>query len=151
MNALGIDYGERRIGLAYGDEVGVASPLRAATQPALEERLACIGDVIKERRIDRLVVGYPYNMDGSAGFKAKEVDAFVGLLQKRFGLPVHRVDETLTSVQAGSGMKKKGGRNLANAQKHRATGELDSRAAAIILQDYLDSALGLQPDEPILE
>ncbi|MBA3848716.1 MAG: Holliday junction resolvase RuvX [Opitutus sp.] len=132
MRCLGIDYGAKRIGLAHGDEVGVATPLPAVLEPAGEARWARLGEVIKARRITDLVVGYPYNMDGSAGFKAKEVDAFVTGLRTRFSLPVHLVDETLTSYAAESSIRKKDRRGV------RDSGLIDSRAATIILQDFLD-------------
>lgn len=132
MRCLGIDYGAKRIGLSYGDEVGVATPLPAATEPTLAARWERISTVIRQRRVTDLVVGYPYNMDGSAGFKAKEVDAFVAELKARFGLPVHLVDETLTSHAAEQTIPKKQRRDV------RASGLVDSRAATIILQDFLD-------------
>ena len=91
-----------------------------------------MGEVIRQRRITDLVVGYPYNMDGSAGFKAKEVDAFAARLKGLFGLPVHLVDETLTSSEAESTIAKKDRRGL------RDSGLVDSRAACLILQDFLD-------------
>lgn len=132
MRCLGIDYGAKRIGLAYGDEIGVATPMAAVLEPAGDARWAKLGEAIKARRITDLVVGYPYNMDGSVGFKAKEVDAFVAELKTRFGLPVHLVDETLTSYAAESSIKKKDRRGV------RDSGLIDSRAATIILQDFLD-------------
>lgn len=139
MRLLGIDYGAKRIGLAHGEDVGVAAPLPAVTESEPAARWAKIGEVLKARRIDECVVGYPYNMDGSVGFKAKEVDAFVAELKARFGLPVHLVDETLTSYAAESSIKKKDRRAV------RESGLIDSRAAAIILQDFLD-----QRNPPIL-
>jgi len=132
MRCLGIDYGAKRIGLSYGDEVGVATPLPAATEPTPAARWERIATVIRQRRVTDLVVGYPYSMDGTAGFKAKEVDAFVAELKARFGLPVHLVDETLTSHAAEQTIPKKQRRDV------RASGLVDSRAAAIILQDFLD-------------
>lgn len=132
MRCLGIDYGAKRIGLAHGDEIGVATPLPAVLEPAGEARWAKIGEAIRARRVTDLVVGYPYNMDGSVGFKAKEVDAFVAELKTRFGLPVHLVDETLTSYAAESSIKKKDRRGV------RDSGLIDSRAATIVLQDFLD-------------
>jgi putative holliday junction resolvase len=144
MIVLGIDYGSRRIGLAYGDEVGVATPLEAATEALPEARIEHIGAVIKKRRIEKLVVGFPYNMDGTTGFKAREVDAFIEELEKRFTLSVVRVDETLTSVQAENGLGR-ARRGVNDAKKQRASGNVDSSAAALILQDYLDTALGLPP------
>jgi putative Holliday junction resolvase len=132
MRCLGIDYGSKRVGLAHGDELGVATPLPAVLEEAGEARWTKLGEVIRARRATDLVVGYPYNMDGSVGFKAKEVDAFVAELRTRFGLPVHLVDETLTSYAAESSIKKKDRRGV------RDTGLIDSRAATIILQDFLD-------------
>lgn len=132
MRCLGIDYGAKRIGLSYGDEVGVATPLPAATEPTPAARWERIAACIRQRRVTDLVVGYPYNMDGTAGFKAKEVDAFVAELKSRFGLPVHLVDETLTSHAAEQTIPRKQRRDV------RASGLVDSRAAAIILQDFLD-------------
>ncbi len=149
MNYLGIDYGEKRIGLSFGDDVGVAVPIPAAVEPTREARLQHIGQEITRRRVGALVVGYPYNMDGSVGFKAKEVDAFIEELEKRFGLPLYRSDERLTSQQAEAGMAAIQGKKRQTPkqkQAQRKTGELDSRAAALILQDYLDTlAPGLAP------
>ncbi len=129
---LGIDYGEKRIGLSWGDELGLATPLRAAVEKDEAARWRRMERVIAEKRITGLVVGYPYNMDGSAGFKAREVDRFVEDLKARFSLPVHLVDERLTSSLAEEryrGRKK---------EIDRRSGEIDSHAAAVILQDFLN-------------
>lgn len=145
MNFLAIDYGSRRIGLAHGDsELGIAMPVPAATEPDFEQRVAHIGREIRERRIGTLVVGYPVNMDGSHGFKTKEVDEFIALLESRFGLPVERADETLSSYEAESEIsaKRKGGRDARSRKKFRRTGEIDSRAAAVFLQDFLNAKFG---------
>jgi len=132
MRFLGIDYGTRRVGLAFGDELGVATPLPALTDAEPGKRWSELAAVIRQRRISELVLGYPLNMDGSAGFKAKEVDAFAERLRTHFGLPVHLVDERLTSHVAAAGMNQKDLRAI------RSSGIVDSRSAAIILQDYLD-------------
>jgi putative Holliday junction resolvase len=132
MRCLGIDYGAKRVGLSHGDEVGVATPLPALTDAAEAARWEKLGALIRQRRITDLVVGYPYNLDGSVGFKAKEVDAFIARLEADFGLPVHRVDETLTSYAAESTIAKKDRRGV------RDSGLIDSRAATLILQDFLD-------------
>lgn len=132
MRYLGIDYGERRIGLSFGDEIGVAVPLRAAAESTERARLEEISAVIKTRRVEELVVGFPFNMDGSSGFKAKEVDDFISRLEKLFGLPVHRVDERLSTQTATEHLPK--GRN----DELRRSGKIDSMAACIILQDFLD-------------
>ncbi|MFA6289250.1 MAG: Holliday junction resolvase RuvX [Opitutaceae bacterium] len=144
MRFLGIDYGTRRIGLAHGDELGIATPLPALTDADPAKRRAALAAVVKQRRIDEIVLGYPYNMDGTAGFKAKEVDAFAESLRKEFGLPVHLVDERLTSHMAEAGMTQMELREI------RAQGIIDSRAAAIVLQDYLDQRFPPPlPEEPV--
>lgn len=135
MRYLGIDWGEKRIGLAYADEVGVAVPLPAAVASTKKARMQQIERTIQERSIAELVVGYPLNMNGSVGFKAREVDDFIKDLEKRFRLPVHRIDERLSShaVEQGlRGQKKK---------PDRKSGEIDSRAAALILQDFVEEHL----------
>jgi len=132
MHFLGIDYGTKRVGLAHGDEIGVATPLPALVDADEAVRWRKLGELIKVRRITELVLGYPYNMDGSVGFKAKEVEAFAERLTAAFGLPVHLVDETLTSDEAESSIAKKDRRSV------RGSGLVDSRAACLILQDYLD-------------
>ena len=137
MRCLGIDYGTRRIGLAYGDELGVATPLPALVEADPARRREALLQVARERRVTDLVLGYPYNMDGTVGFKAKEVDAFAASLQAATGLPVHRVDERLTSAEAESTIAPARRRGL------RQSGIVDSRAAAIILQDFLNQRLGL--------
>ncbi len=139
MRCLGIDYGTKRIGLSQGDEIGVATPLPALTEGLSEASWQKLGDIIKQRRITDLVVGYPYNMDGSVGFKAKEVDAFATQLKEKFSLPVHLVDETLTSYEAESTIAKKSRREV------RESGLIDSRAACLILQDYLDQIMPPPP------
>lgn len=139
MRAIGIDYGERRIGLSYGDEIGVATPLEPAIEKSEAERIAHIARVAQERNATDLVIGYPYNMDGSAGFKAKEVDAFIEKIGNAIDLPTHRIDERLTSVEASKGFRS--GRD----DELRRSGKLDSAAAALILQDFLNQRLPL-PD-----
>ena len=132
MRFLGIDYGTRRIGLAFGDELGIATPLPALTDADAAKRRAVLAAVVKARRVTDLVLGYPYNMDGTTGFKAKEVDAFADQLRADLGLPVHLIDERLTSHMAEAGMTQLELREI------RAKGIVDSRAAALILQDFLD-------------
>jgi len=132
MRCLGIDYGTRRVGLAHGDDLGVAMPLPALVDAEATARWTRLGEVIRQRRITDLVLGYPYNMDGTAGFKTKEVEQFAAKLKADFGLPVHLVDETLTSYAAEESVPKKARRGV------RGSGLIDSRAACLILQDFLD-------------
>ena len=139
-NFLGIDYGERRIGLSSGDELGFASPIPAAVEATPEERFEHVAREIRVRRITELVVGYPLNMDGTEGRMTARVNDFIARLEARFGLPVHRVDEGLSSVEAESGLSgKRKGHGAQARRAHRATGEIDSRAAAVILQDWMNA------------
>lgn len=131
MRFLGIDPGEKRIGLAVGDDLAIASPLPALTQGKPEERWAALTAVVKTQRITELVVGCPFNMDGTTGPAAKKAEAFAAELRTRFGLPVHLVDERLTSHLAEQSIPKKKLRQI------RGSGVVDSRAAAILLGDYL--------------
>lgn len=128
---LGIDYGEKRIGLSFGDDLGLASPLPAAVERTKEERLQHIGRIIRERRVTILIMGYPLNMNGTVGPKAKEVEVFAKVLEERFQLPVHLADERLTSFEAEANLKSR------KRKVTRASGEVDSIAATLILQDYL--------------
>lgn len=152
MRYIGIDYGEKRIGLSFADELGLAMPLDAAVEPIRAQRISHVLKVVKERRAEALVVGYPLNMDGTEGPKVKEVEAFIAELQSRCSLPIHRIDERLTSHQAEQELKavaKKKPKSIKEHQAIRASGVIDSRAAAILLQDFLDaSSPPLLPPEP---
>jgi putative Holliday junction resolvase len=132
MRCLGIDFGTRRIGLSFGDALGVATPLPAIVDAAPEKRWAALAAVIRQRRVTDLVLGYPLNMDDTVGPKAREAEALAGRLRAEFGLPVHLVDERLTSYEAESTIAKAKRRGV------RASGLIDSRAATLILQDFLD-------------
>jgi putative Holliday junction resolvase len=136
MRVLGIDHGSRRIGLAYGDDIGVATPLPAISSADAAKQWSALAAVLSGRRITDVVLGHPLNMDGSAGPKALEVEAFGRRIASEFGLPVHLVDETLTSYEAESTIPPAKRRAL------RESGLVDSRAATIVLQDYLDRLLG---------
>ncbi len=135
MRFLGIDPGSRRIGVAYGDEIGVATPLSAILADDPVKQWAALAAVLKERRITEVVVGHPLNMDGSSGPKALEAEAFARRIRSEFTLPVHLVDERLTSYEAES--------TIAPSKRRavRKTGLVDSRAATIILQDYLSERI----------
>lgn len=141
MRCLGIDYGHRRVGLSYGDDIGVATPLPALVDADAGARWRALLDVIRQRRITDLVLGYPLNMDDSVGDKAREVEDFAGRLREATGLPTHFVDERLTSYEAESTVPKGKRRDV------RASGLIDSRAATLILQDHLEQVLRLGPPD----
>ena len=111
----------------------MASPVPAIPGTNLEGWQDALAVVVEARKAEKLVVGYPLNMDGSAGTRAGEVDAFVAELDELFGLPVHKVDERLTSHAAGEDLKAS-----RKSMPARETGELDSAAATLILRDFLE-------------
>lgn len=145
MRCLGIDYGTRRIGLAFGDELGVATPLPALVDADPSKRWAALLAMARQRRITDLVLGHPLNMDDSVGPKAREAEALAEKLKSELGVTVHLIDERLTSYEAESTIAKSKRREV------RASGTIDSRAATLILQDFLDLALPAPPppDEEI--
>jgi putative Holliday junction resolvase len=144
MRCLGLDHGTRRIGLSYGDDLGVATPLPALAAPDPAKRWAGLAALLKERRVTDVVLGHPINMDGSSGPKAAEVEAFAVRIRSEFGLPVHLIDERLTSYEAESTIEPSRRREV------RKSGLIDSRAATIILQDFLDGRMP-PPSEPAEE
>ncbi len=132
---LGIDYGTKRMGLAWADELGIALPLK--TIPGVDSQ-GCwdeLRQVVEERRVSRFVVGYPLHMDGSVGKRAKEVDQFVSRLEDEFDLPVSKVDERLTSLAAEEALGKKA---------KPKDGKIDATAASLILKDFLDGGNVIQ-------
>ena len=142
MRFLAIDYGERRTGLAVGDdEPGLASALAVIDTASSDERLRRIARAIEEQGPDALVLGLPLNMDGTEGPAAKTVRAFAGVLRDRFGLVVHLVDERLTSDAADTEM------NRAGLSGRRKKAHRDAVAAATILSDFLAQRKGgFDPD-----
>ena len=132
MRFLGIDPGTKRLGLARGDELGLASPLPALVQSTEAERWSVLLEMVRHHRITEMVVGYPLNMDDSVGPKAREAEQLAERLRETTGLLVHLVDERLTSQAAEATLPKEKLREL------RSSGIIDSRAATLILQDYLD-------------
>ncbi len=146
---LALDYGMRRIGVALSDPTRtIASPLttlvrRAGKRPPWAE----ITRLVQEHEVAELVVGLPLDLRGQEGEWAAEVREFGEQLARRTGLPVHWVDERLTSVQAEEVVR---GMGLKRSQREDKT-RIDSTAAALILRSFLDARearLENEPDEP---
>lgn len=131
---LGLDYGERRLGFAVSDAGGIISmPLTVVLVSGSANALAEVERLVRETGAERLVVGLPLNMDGTAGPKAAEVKAFVEALQPRVGVPVDTWDERLTTKSAHDVLLE------ANASRKRRKEVVDKLAAQIMLQGYLDA------------
>ena len=134
MRFLSIDLGDKRTGLAIGDdESGIVSPLDVIVTASPDERLRRLGKFIEEHEPDAVVLGVPFNMDGSAGPPALKARAVGQVLTQRFGVEVHEMDERLTSAAADAQMAQTG---LTHGQKKA---RRDALAAAAILRDFLDT------------
>jgi putative Holliday junction resolvase len=131
---LALDVSKRAIGIAGADASWqLATPLRTIRRRRLEQDLAALGEVVRERGAGALVIGWPLNMDGSEGRRCQSVRAFAEQLDAAQGLPMLLWDERLTTfaaqeVAAEAGLRSK-----------RHTKALDALAAATILQDTLDA------------
>ena len=141
MRTLGVDVGERRIGLALSDPSGtLATPLRTLRTPGgLAARVAQVRGEIdrlaaEESGLAGIVVGLPLDLDGRPGEQTARVTAFVAALRGCTALPIALQDERLTSREAERRLA------LREPDWRRRKRRLDAAAAAIILQDYLDDA-----------
>jgi putative Holliday junction resolvase len=134
---LGFDFGRRRIGVAIGNTLtGRAQPRPVIDRPgsSLDPVLVTIAREIAALRPDRLVVGRPYNVDGSAHPLESAAAEFAAALQRQFALPVHRVDERYSSLEAESGLRAE---RAAGRGGRIARGSIDSAAAAVIVERWL--------------
>lgn len=130
---LGFDYGRRHTGVAVGSRhSGVAQPLALLTAHGKEPDWDRIGRLIEEWRPEALIVGLPLNMDGSENEMTRAARRFGDNLKARYNLPVHMVDERLSS-RAATDMLLEAGVPL-KRHKH----QIDKRAAQTILQAFLN-------------
>lgn len=131
MTILGLDVGEKRIGVALAEGL-LAIPLTVIDRRVEETDMELIMALVEEYRAERVVVGLPRLMNGDIGTQAEEVLSFSGALAEHVDIPVDTWDERLSTVTAerlliDTGMKRK-----------KRKGKIDAMAAAIILQAYLD-------------
>jgi putative Holliday junction resolvase len=133
MRILGIDYGSKRLGLSVCDELGItAQGLTTVVRKDMGRDLDKIAHYIDEYGIEKIVVGYPVRLDGTQGIQCEKVDRFAERLESRFGLPVIKWDESLSTKEAE--------RILIEADMSRKKRKkvVDKIAAYIILQGYLE-------------
>src|SRR5215212_4095652 len=132
LTVLAFDFGLKRIGIAVGDTVTSTS----APRPAIPlGNWTAIEREVRALQPQFLVVGAPYNADGSEGVIGAAARAFAQELERRFGLPVQQVDERFSSLEANSALKD---RRASGARRRRVRREdIDSAAAAIILERWL--------------
>jgi putative holliday junction resolvase len=137
ISALGLDVGSKRIGVAGCDRTGlIASGITTIERTRFEEDVEQLRQLVDQREVSVLVVGLPYNMDGSLGFQAKHVQKFANRIAKILKLPIEYIDERLTSFQAEQMLISE------NRSPSRNKGLIDRKAAALILQQWLDTRSG---------
>lgn len=131
---LGIDYGEKRIGLALSDSLQIiASAYEVWENKGANEFFLELEKLIEIKKVQKIVIGLPKNMDGSLGFQAKEVQTFFEkFIKEHSELEFYFFDERRSSVLAGEVLKQKG----IKADKHK--GIKDAYAAAVILKDFME-------------
>lgn len=135
MRILGLDYGEKRIGVAICDELGLtAQGLPTIIRKTKKHDLEIFANLIKNYNVEKIVVGYPVRIDGSEGIQCEKVNRFAALLYEKFSLCVIKWPETFSTKDAEEILI-----NAGVSWKKRKK-EVDKLAACIILQSYLDSS-----------
>jgi putative Holliday junction resolvase len=133
ISALGLDIGRKRIGVAGCDATGlIAAGLTTIERQSFNFDVAQLQCIVQERQVQVLVAGLPYSMNGSLGFQAKQVQKVAQRLAKALQLPLEYVDERLTSFEAEQLLRAE------NRSPSRNKGLIDQKAAALILQQWLD-------------
>ena len=131
---LGLDYGERRIGLALSDPLGIiARPLTIIDRKKTKDYISRISEIISEKKITSIVVGLPLTLKGHNSKQTEIVLAFIDQLQSELQIPILSIDERLSSMAAKKSLQ------IQSVKTGHEKGRVDETAAAIFLQEYLDS------------
>ncbi len=131
--SMGLDIGDSRIGIAISDPLGLtAVGFETITRKNTKHDVGVIKAIALRHEVKTIVIGLPFNMDGSSGSQAEKVKAFASKLTRVSGIPVVYEDERLTTVSAIRTLTIQGVRTGENREL------VDMQAAAIILQKYLD-------------
>lgn len=134
MRILGLDIGDRRIGVAISDPENIlASPLVTIIRDGDDKVIDAIVKLIEKHRVERIVIGLPYSLDGSIGGQASKIMDFANKLSRATNVKIETRDERLSTVAVGRLLAEAGIKNT------RAKARRDAAAAAFILQGYLDS------------
>ena len=134
ISVLGLDVGDRRIGVAGCDGLGlIATGIATIHRQSFNVDVETLQQLVQQRQAQRFIVGLPFNMDGSLGYQARKVKKFMKSVCQHIHLPVDYVDERLTSVQARWNLQA-AGIKLNSSNK----GLIDREAAAAILQQWLE-------------
>lgn len=144
MRILGLDFGSKTVGVALSDPLLLTAQgveiVRRQSPNKLRQTLARIEEIVKEYEVDRIVLGYPKNMNNTEGERCEKTKEFKEMLERRTGLSVVLWDERLTTVSADNYMMESGIRRE-DRKKF-----VDEIAAVFILQGYLDY-LSMHPEE----
>lgn len=136
MRIIGLDFGSKTVGVAVSDELLITAQgieiVRRKSENKLRQTLARIEELIKEYNVEKIVLGFPKNMNNSEGERCEKTLEFKEMLERRTGLTVELWDERLTTVAADSLMMEAGIRRE-NRKEY-----VDQIAASFILQGYLD-------------
>jgi putative Holliday junction resolvase len=133
MRLLGLDVGDKTIGVALSDESAtLASGLHTIRRTGLKRDLRELAGLAQDREVGAVVVGLPRSLDGSEGPQARKVMAFVDALRRAVQVPVVTWDERFTTVAAENALIEGG------VSRARRKGLVDKVAAVLILQNYLD-------------
>ena len=137
MRIMGLDYGSKTVGVAISDAFGLTAQgieiIRRTQENKLRQTLARIEELISEYQVERIVLGYPKNMNNTIGERAEKSLEFQQMLERRTGLPVIMWDERLTTVEANRTLME------ASVRRENRKQYMDKLAAVFILQGYLDS------------
>lgn len=137
MRIMGLDFGSKTVGVAVSDELLITAQgveiVRRKSEGKLRQTLARIEELIQEYQAEKIVLGYPKNMNNSEGIRCEKTLEFKEMLERRSGLPVVLWDERLTTVAADRAMME------ASIRRENRKEYVDKIAAALILQGYLDS------------
>ncbi len=131
---LGIDYGDVRVGLALSDlTCTIARPFQTLNYDSIDDLLNQLNEIIIEYKVNKIVVGIPYNMSGEDTKQTIKVRDFVFILEEKVGYKIELIDERLTSAEAEKFMHQMNIKTGFNKDK------IDKIAASIILKEYLDT------------
>ena len=133
MRILGLDYGEKRIGVAVCDEFGMtARGVATIARKYWKKDIEQIAGLIREYNVEKIVIGFPKMLDGTEGIQCEKVSKFAKILESKFSLPVIKWDESLSTKDAEEILIE------ANMSRKKRKKVVDKLAASIILQGYLD-------------
>ncbi len=137
MRIMGLDFGSKTVGVAVSDPLFLTAQgvetIRRSSPKKLRQTLARIEELVREYEVDRIVLGYPKNMDNTEGERCARTEEFQDMLAKRTGLTVSLWDERLTTVMADQTLSEEG------VSIEDRKDSVDMLAAVFILQGYLDS------------